>query len=74
MDNNTFTIYADGRKAKYYKVGLPLLAIFCIVVSVAGFIVKNIIMGIIMLALLILLLVLVPKFIAKKRLNFAKTI
>ena len=53
MDNNTFTIYADGRKAKYYKVGLPLLAIFCIVVSVAGFIVKNIIMGIIMLALLI---------------------
>ena len=72
MDNNTFTIYADGRKAKYYKVGLPLLAIFCIVVSVAGFIVKNIIMGIIMLALLILLLVLVTKFIAKKKVKFCE--
>ena len=72
IDNNIFIIYANGRKAKYFNIGLPLLAVFCIVIAVAGFITNNIVIGIIMVAVLILLLLLVPKFMSTKNVKFCE--
>ena len=63
MDGNVFTIYANGRKAKYFNMGLPVLSLFCIAMAVAGFITGNIVIGIIMVAVLILLLILVRLYL-----------
>lgn len=72
MDGNVFTIYANGRKAKYFNMGLPVLSLFCIAMAVAGFITGNIVIGIIMVAVLILLLILVPKFMSAKKVKFCE--
>ena len=30
MNDNNFTVYANGSKAKFFNIGVPLLAVFLV--------------------------------------------
>lgn len=70
MEQNKLVIHANGKKAKYFSIGLLLFSIFAISVVVASFIKNEIILGIAMLALLLFFWIFMPRFLRNKRVVF----
>lgn len=70
MQNNKLVIHANGKKAKYFSIGLPIFSIFAISVAIASFIKNVIFLGIAMLALLLFFWIFMPRFLRNKRVVF----
>ena len=70
MNDNNFTIYANGSKAKFFNIGVPLLCLLFGSLAVAAFVTNNIIFGIILAAVVIFLIICIPEFMKRKKVTF----